>query len=93
MLEHTDNDSPKANEETVSEQTYNPISTETEGSVPESNNETSQQDDVVVENAEEASKLAENKTDEANEESEENTDKEATESVEVEQFEELKKTK
>ena len=87
MLEHTDNDSPKANEETVSEQTSNPISTETEESVPESTNETSQQDDVVVENAEEASNLAENKTDEANEESEENADKEATESVEVEQFE------
>lgn len=87
MLEHTDNDSPKANEETVSEQTSNPISPETEESVPESTNETSQQDDVVVENAEEASNLAENKTDEANEESEENADKEVTESVEVEQFE------
>ena len=88
MLEHTDNDSQQANEETVSEQTSKPAP-EIETSASETSEELPQKEEVKVETVEET--VEETPTNEseseATEASEEDSENPTQETVEIEQFE------
>ena len=80
MLEHTDNDSPQANEDNVSEQTSKPT-TETKNTVSETSSYLTQKEEVITES------IAENEP--GNEEAvtlEKNPKKDAQKTVEIEQF-------
>ena len=84
MLEHTDNDSPQANEENVSEQTSNPAP-ESETTASETSEDLPQKEEVNTETVEETP-TNESKS-EATEASEEDSENPTQETVEIEQFE------